>query len=38
MPSFSAFFSASMALAIATGVPFATDMLESFQSIIAALH
>lgn len=38
MPSFSAFFSAALALSVATGLPFASGMLESFQSILAALH
>ena len=37
MPSLSALFSASLALAIAMGVPYATDMLDSFTAIIHAL-
>lgn len=37
MPSFSAFFSAALALVIATGAPFATDALASLSAIVAAL-
>jgi hypothetical protein len=38
MPSFTAFFSAGLALAIATGIPFASGMLESFTAILSALN
>lgn len=38
MSPFSALFSAALALAIATGVPFASGMLESFSAIVAALN
>lgn len=38
MSPFSAFFSAGLAIAIATGVPFASGMLESFASIVSALN
>lgn len=38
MPSLSAFFSTALALGVATGLPFATDMLESFTAILSALN
>lgn len=38
MPSFSFLFSSAMALAIATGIPFASGMLDNFAAIVAALH
>lgn len=38
MPSFSAFFSAALALAIATGAPFATDMLASLSAIVSTIN
>lgn len=38
MSPFSAFFSAGLALAIATGLPFASGMLESFSAIVSALN
>ena len=38
MSPFSAFFSAGLALAIATGIPFASGMLDSFAAILSALN
>lgn len=38
MSPFSALFSAAMALAIATGIPFASGALESFSAILSALQ
>lgn len=38
MPSLSAIFSGALALAVATGVPFASDMLASLSAIVAALQ
>lgn len=38
MSNLSALFSGALALAVATGIPFATDMLQSLSAIVAAIN